>query len=72
MIERFRDVVVGPKLERLYNVERVVARGEHHDRHIGERADAAQDLVPVDVGQADVEEHDVGLIAFDDIEAGFA
>jgi hypothetical protein len=38
-----------------------VARGQHHDRHVGVAAQLTADIATVAVGQGNVEEHEVGL-----------
>ena len=58
--ERLRQVVVGPGVERLDLVRLLPARGDDHDRHGAPVADAAHDLDAVEVGQAEVEQHEVG------------
>ena len=58
--ERLDQVVVGAGVEPGDPVADGVARGEHEDRDLGAgRADAARDLEPGDVGQADVEDDDL-------------
>jgi hypothetical protein len=58
--ERLRDVVVGARLERADLLELVVVRADHHDRQVGQLADALEHLPAVEAGQPDVEDHDVG------------
>ena len=53
----FDDVVVGAELEARDAVGLLVARGQHHDRHLRVRAHLPAHLEAVDPGQADVE-HD--------------
>ena len=55
--ERLRDVVVGAELEAGDAVGLLVARGEHHDRHLRVRAHLPAHLEAVDPGKPDVE-HD--------------
>jgi hypothetical protein len=59
--ERLRDVVVGAGAEAQHDVHLLVARRQHHDRQ--RRRAAPQppaDLDAVDVGEAQVEQHEVG------------
>ena len=72
VVERLGDVVVGAELQALDLVHRVVAGGQHHDRDVGERPDLADHLEAVDVGQADVQQHDVRVLVLDDVERGLA
>ena len=59
-VERLGHVVVGAGVERGDLVGLAVARGQHHDRNVAERAHPAQHLDAVDVGEPEVEQHDVG------------
>ena len=59
--ERLHQVVVGAELEADDAVGLEAAGGEHDDRHLRRRADGAADVAPVDVGQPQVEQDDVGL-----------
>ncbi len=72
MVERLGDVVVGAELEALDLVDRAVAGGEHHDRHVGELADPLEHPVAVQVGQADVQQHQVGALLLDEVDGAFA
>ena len=68
--ERLGQVVVGAELEADDLVDLVVARGQDEDRHLGAgRAQAAQDLEPVDARQADVEHDEVGRLVRGDVQA---
>ena len=61
-VERLGQVVVGAELEPDDLVDVVALGGEHDDRRVGalgQRADAAADLEPVDAGEHDVEQHHV-------------
>ena len=59
-VERLRDVVVGAGVERAHLLRLLVAGGQHDHGHVAERAQAAQHVEPVEVGEAEVEDHDVG------------
>jgi hypothetical protein len=60
--ERLGDVVIGAGVERFYLVHTVGASGQHDDRRLGPAAQALDHLYPVQVGQAEVEDHQVGRI----------
>ena len=60
--ERLGDVVVGSRVERVDLVGLFATDGEHDDRNLGPAAQAADDFDAVNVGQSDVEQHDVGLV----------
>ena len=73
--EGFRDVVVCAKLETAHDVGIFGFRGEHQDARLGEfgsLADAAADGQPVDTGQHEVQQHEVRLVAADEVKAGIA
>ena len=55
------EVVVGAGVERRDLVALLAARREHDDRHRGPLAQPPHHLEAVHVGQAEVEDHDVGL-----------
>ena len=57
--ERLHHVVVGAELEAEHPVELVGPGGQHDDRHVRRRAQCPADVVPVHVGQAEVEQHEV-------------
>ena len=57
--ERLDHVVIGTQFETEYTVEFLAARRDHDDRHRGPRPKLATHVVPVHVGQAQVEQHDV-------------
>ena len=61
--ERLRDVVVGAELEAGDPVGLLVARGQHHDRHLRLGAHLPADLEAVDPGQADVEHDEPDRVA---------
>ncbi len=58
--ERLDHVVVGAELEADHLVDLLPARRDHDDRHVRALAQPAADRVAVRVGQAQVEEDDVG------------
>lgn len=59
--ERFDQIIVGTKFESEHPVDLVTARGHHDDRDRRGNADAPTDLVPVDVGETEIEQHDLGM-----------
>ena len=59
--ERLGHVVVGAGVERGDLVALLAARRQHDDRHRAPLAQPPDDLQAVHVGQAEVEDHDVGL-----------
>ncbi len=65
VVERLADVVVRTGLQPAHLVNRLVAGGEHDDRHGAERANLAQHAVAVHVGEADVEQHEVRSLRLD-------
>ena len=60
--ERLGDVVVGAELEAQDAVELVAARRQHDDGDLRAGLHLAEDVAAVDVGQAEVEQHDVGRL----------
>jgi len=70
--EGLREVIVGTELEPNYLVELGIARREHQDGHIALLPDAAAHLEAVEIGQHDVEEHDVRPALMERLEAAFA
>ena len=70
--ERFGEVVVRSCLQAGDDVVGVVAGGHHHDRHVAVPTDRAAQLEPVDAGQHDVDQHDVGALALERLDGGFA
>ncbi len=58
--ERFGDEIVRPSVERLHLAPLVAIGGEHHDRDLGELPDAPADVEPVQIGQAQVQDHQIG------------
>ena len=67
--ERLGDVVVGAALERLDLLALLVAAGQDHDRRRGVAPDPPDDVEAVDVGQAEVEQHEVGSLALPALRA---
>ena len=61
-LERLEHVVVGAGVERLHHALVVVAGGGDDDRHRGHRTEHAQQLPTVEVGQPEVEDHQVGAL----------
>ena len=70
--ERLGDVVVGAELEAEDAVDLAVAGGEEQHRHVARGAQSAAHLEAVDVGQADVEQHDLRPMLRDQLEPAFA
>ena len=60
--ERLRDVVVGARVERRDLVGLRFAHRQHDHRHVAERAHPPDHLGAVDVGQPEVEQHQVGRL----------
>lgn len=60
--EGLGDVVVGATVQRLHLLGLAGADREHDHRHRRQLADPAQHLLAVDVGQAEVEDHQVGPV----------
>ena len=71
-LERLLDVVVGAGLEADDDIDRVGARGQHHDRDRRGPADRPADLEAVEARQHDVEEHEVERLRGEPLEAGGA
>ena len=59
--ERLGEVVVGAGIESPHLVSLGPEGREHEDRHVAHVPDALQDLPPVQVGEPDVENDDVGV-----------
>ena len=59
-LERLHEVVVGAGVEALDAVVELAAGGEDQDRHVGLGAQPPADLDPVEAGQAEVEDDQVG------------
>jgi hypothetical protein len=57
---RLDEIVVGPEPQSPYDRALVAARGEHHHRQIAHHPQCAQHLQTVDVGQAQIEEQQIG------------
>ena len=72
VVERLRHVVVRAELEALDLVHRVVAGREHHDRDVGEGTQLTQHLESVLAGQPDVQQDQVGRLAFHDVQRHLA
>ena len=70
--ERFGDVVVGAQLQAEEPIELAVAGGEEQHRHVAAGAHPATHLEPVDVGEADVEQHERGTVLLDQLQATLA
>ena len=66
--ERLGEVVVGAGFESGDDVVRVVAGGHHHDGDVAGAADRAAQLESVDARQHDVDQHDVGLSACEQLD----
>ena len=61
--ERLGDVVVGAEIERLHLAGLVAAARQHDDRHaFVAAADHAQQIMAVDVGQAEIEDDQRGIL----------
>jgi hypothetical protein len=60
--ERLGHVVIGAGVERLHLVHAVGPAGQHDDRGLGPAAQPLDHLHPVQVGQAEIEDHQVGRI----------
>ena len=60
--ERLGDVVVGAGVEGGHLVGLGVAHRQHDDRHLGPAPQARDHLDAVDAGQAEVEDHHVGVV----------
>ena len=60
--ERFGDVVVGTGVEGVDLVAAVGTAGEHDDRDDGPASQTADHLGAVHVGQAEIEDHQVGVL----------
>src|SRR6185295_3428864 len=70
--ERFGDVVVGAGVERGDLVGAAGAAGQHDDGDGGPAAEAADDLGALHVGQAEVEDDEVGALAGGGVQGGHA
>jgi hypothetical protein len=66
--EWLRQVVVRPELQPEQLVELVVPRGQHDDGDVRIPPDPPRDVEPVEARQAQVEDHEVGLVAMDRID----
>ena len=62
-VERLRDVVVGAELEPDDRIDVVASRGEHDHGRLAAPADLAADLEPITLGQHQVEDHQVWIVA---------
>ena len=70
--ERLHDVVVGARVERPDHRGVVVDGGDHDDRHRTGRPDHPDHGQAVDVGQPQVEQHEVGSLAQHRLQPGDA
>src|SRR5215472_1279419 len=61
--ERFRDVVVRAGVEGVDLLRLLAARRQHDDRRCRPAADTSDDIGAVHVGQAEVDDDDVGVVA---------
>jgi hypothetical protein len=61
--ERLGDVVIGAGVERFHLVHTVGPAGQHDDRSLGPAAQPLDHLHSAQVGQAQVQDHQVGRIA---------
>ena len=68
--ERLHDVVVRSELEPDDPVDLFAAGGEHHDRHVGARADLPAEVAAVPVRKHHVEEHHVRFVATERLACG--
>ena len=66
--ERLRDVVVGAELQPDDLVDLGVARREHHDRHARLGTDLARHLEAGQLGEHQVEEHEVRLVGLEPLQ----
>src|SRR5918997_2823205 len=66
--ERLGDVVVGPELEPDDPVYLVVLGGEHDDGHVALRPDAPAHLGAVELGEHDVQDDEVRLVALESLQ----
>ncbi|HSK96303.1 MAG TPA: hypothetical protein VK891_06780 [Euzebyales bacterium] len=60
--ERLDDVVIGAQLEPQHPVGLVTTRGDDDDRHLRPRAQLPAHVIAVDVGQPQIEQHDVDAV----------
>ena len=68
-VERLVDVIVGAEIERLDLLGLALARRQHDDRQVGPFARAADHVLAVAVGQAEIEQHDIGRFGGDALDA---
>ena len=68
--ERFRDVIVGARIERAHLVAFSTSGRQHDDRDRQALTNPAAHLDPVDVRQAQVQDDEVRLLAVDGLERG--
>src|SRR6478672_462620 len=67
--ERLGDVVVAAGVEAEHDVDLAVSRGEDHDRHVRVGpTDPAAHLDAVEIGQSEVEQHELGPVADRELE----
>jgi len=55
-VERLGQIIIGAEFEPDNPVGVLAARGQHQDRHVALRAQAAADFEPIDIGQHDIED----------------
>jgi hypothetical protein len=69
-LKRFRDVVVRTRLECGNDVVGVGLGAEHDDRRLAVRPHLADEREPVHATEHEIDEHEVGWVALDDLEGG--
>ena len=67
--ERLADIVVSARIERRDLVPLHPARRQHDDRHVAPFTHPADDFETIDIGQAQIDDHHVGLARADLDEA---
>ena len=68
--ERLHDVLVGAGVEQPDDLPLVVARGADDHGDVAHRSQHLQEVAAVDVGEAEVEDHDVGRLVDDRLQRG--
>ena len=58
--EGFPDIVVGAHLQADDGIRASIKASQHHNRHVSRGPNPAAHLVAIDVGQHDVNDHQVG------------
>src|SRR6266487_3036475 len=66
--ERLRDVVVGTELETRHLVRFGVLRGHHDDRNVGLLPDQPANVEPGQLGQHEVQDHQIGIVAVEPLD----